>query len=101
LGEWNDSSGSKATQKKIYIAKGQHYYAKTNVAEFKVEAQSVKVGDSLLITGPTTGVIQMEMPKFMVNDVFVDEAKRGDVITFKLDERIRSTDKLYKLVSND
>ncbi len=101
LGEWTDASGSKATQKKIYIAKGQHYYGKTNIAEFKVEAQNIKQGDTILITGPTTGVIQMEMPAFMVDDAFATEAKRGEIITFKLDERIRNTDKLYKLVPND
>ncbi len=101
LGEWTDASGSKATQKKIYIAKGQHYYGKTNIAEFKVEAQNIKQGDTILITGPTTGVIQMEMPAFMVDDVFSTEAKRGEIITFKLDERIRNTDKLYKLVPNE
>jgi putative protease len=101
LGEWSNTPGSKATQKKVYIAKGQHYYAKTNIAEFKVEAQSIKVGDPILITGPTTGVIQLDMPAFMVDDQFAEEAKRGSVITFKLDERIRNTDKLYKLIPNE
>ncbi len=41
------------------------------------------------------------MPAFMVDDAFATEAKRGEIITFKLDERIRNTDKLYKLVPND
>ena len=38
LGEFNDTSGSKATQKRVYIGKGVHYFPKAGVAEFKIEA---------------------------------------------------------------
>ncbi len=100
MGEWSDTPGSKATQKKVYLGKGLHFYPKTNIGEFKIEAQSLKVGDKILITGPTTGVMESEVKEMMVDDVFVDEAKRGDTCTFKTDDRIRMSDKLYKVVPN-
>jgi putative protease len=98
MGEWTDSSGSKATQKKVYIGKGVHYFPKSQVAHFKVESQSIKVGDQILITGPTTGVIETEISTMRVDDSEVKEASRGDEITFPLDKLIRSSDKIYKIV---
>ena len=98
LGEWTDSSGSKATQKKIYLGKGIHYFPKSQVAHFKIESQSVKVGDQILITGPTTGTIESSISSLRVDDKPVEEAKKGEEITFPLDKIIRSSDKIYKLV---
>lgn len=98
MGEWTDSSGSKAMQKKVYIGKGVHYFPKSKVAHFKVESQSIKVGDQVLITGPTTGVIETSIGTMRVDDNEVKEAARGDEITFPLDQIIRSSDKIYKLV---
>ncbi len=100
LGEWHDASGSKATQKKVYIAKGIHYYPKTQIAEFEVEAQKIKKGDKILISGPTTGLVEKELLELFINGVPGEEAIKGDRITFKLEERIRTSDKLYKLIPN-
>ncbi len=100
LGEWHDTSGSKATQKKVYIAKGVHFYPKTHVAEFEVEAQTIKEGDKILITGPTTGVVEEELKELYVNGARATQAKKGDRLTFKTNQRIRKSDKLYKLVPN-
>ena len=38
LSEFNDISGSKTTQKSVYIGKGVHYFPKAGLAEFKIEA---------------------------------------------------------------
>ncbi len=100
LGEWT-TPGSHATQKKIYIGKGWHYYPKAKVAEFKVEAFDIKVGDKILITGPTTGVVEMDIIEMYVNDAPGTEAKKGDIISVKIDKKIRPADKLYKLVQNE
>jgi putative protease len=98
LGEWADSSGSKASQKKVYLGKGIHYFPKSKVAHFKIESQSVKIGDQILITGPTTGVIESSISSLRVDDKQVEQASRGEEITFPLEETIRSSDKIYKLV---
>ncbi len=100
MGSWHNTSGSLATQKKIYIAKGTHYYPKTQIAEFEVEAQHIAKGDSILITGPTTGVVESSIDELYVNGKPALLGKKGDQITFRLAERIRVTDKLYKLIPN-
>ena len=98
LGEWTDTPGSKATQKKVYLGKGIHYFPKSKVAHFKIETQSIKVGDQILITGPTTGTIESSISSLRVDDKQVDMAGKGEEITFPLGETIRSSDKIYKLV---
>ncbi len=98
LGEWSKGSGSHATQKKVYIGKGVHFFPKANIGEFKLEAFDLKVGDNILITGPTTGAKEMEIKEMYVNDQKGEKAQRGDSITIPLDFRIRPSDKLYKIV---
>jgi putative protease len=100
LGEWTDKEGSLATQKKVYLGKGVHYFPKAKVAHFKIESQKLTVGDKILITGPTTGVVESVVDELMVDDVKVDVASREDDVTFPLDHIIRSSDKLYKIVES-
>jgi putative protease len=98
LGEWSDVDGSKATQKKVYIGKGVHYFPKTKIAEFKIEAYDLSIGDRILITGPTTGVEEFDLNEMLVNDKKLNMAKKGDSCTIPVDFRIRLSDKLYKIV---
>jgi putative protease len=101
LGEWSDTPGSKATQKKIYIGKGAHYYPKAKIAEFHIQAFDLKVGDTILVTGPTTGAQEMELKEMFINDVKGEKAEKGDVITLPINFRIRPSDKLYKIVKTE
>ncbi|MEP5340029.1 MAG: peptidase U32 family protein [Algibacter sp.] len=100
LGEWSTGSGSHATQKKVYVGKGMHFFPKAKVGEFKIEAYNINVGDTLLITGPTTGAQEFVVEAFLVNDQKLLEASKGDLVTIKLPFRIRQSDKLYKVVEN-
>ena len=100
LGEWSDGPGSKATQKKVYIGKGVHFFPKPSIGEFKIEAYDLNIGDTILITGPTTGVQEFELKDFYVNDKKGEKATKGDSVTIPLDFRIRPSDKLYKIVAN-
>lgn len=99
LGEWSANSGSSATQKKVYIGKGRHFYPKSNIAEFLIEAYDLNVGDKILIQGPTTGSQEMVVEQMMVDTKpEAATATKSDVITFKTDFRVRPSDKLYKIV---
>ena len=100
LGEWSKGSGSYATQKKVYVGKGMHFFPKANIGEFKIEAYDITIGDTILITGPTTGAQEMEVKEMYVNDVKGEKAKKGDSVTIPLEFRIRPSDKLYKIVEN-
>jgi len=98
LGEWSDVSGSKATQKKVYVGKGVHFFPKPSIGEFKIESYDIKIGDTLLITGPTTGVEEFELTEMMVNDEHLEIAKKGDSCTIPTKFKVRPSDKLYKIV---
>ena len=97
LGEWSNHNGSEATQKKIYIGKGTHYFPEAGVGEFKIEAYDIKKGDKILITGPNTGVEEVMIEDMYVNDLPFEKAVKGDHITLKLPFRVRMSDKLYKI----
>ena len=98
LGEWSDNPGSNATQKKVYVGKGVHFFQKAGVGEFKIEAYDIKQGDKILITGPSTGAQEMVIEEMFVNEKKAEKATKGDSCTFKLPFRVRLSDKLYKIV---
>jgi len=98
LGEWSSQYGSSATKRKIYIGKGMNYFNKIGVAEFLIESQSLSVGDDIIITGPTTGVIESKVAEVRVDLKNVDTSSRGEYCSIPVPEKIRRNDKLYKVV---
>ena len=102
LGEWNKNYGSNATERKVYIGKGVKYFSKLGVAEFSVEANTFTLGDKLLITGPTTGVMYLEATEIHDNDGHpVTTAPQGERVAIPVTGKIRPSDKLFKLVKDD
>ena len=100
LGEWSEGSGSHATKKKVYIGKGTHFFPKPQIGEFKIEAYDISIGDTILITGPTTGAKEVLVEEMFVNDEKLSKGSKGDLVTIPLGFRIRPADKLYKIVEN-
>jgi putative protease len=98
MGEWCDENGSKSSKRKIYLAKGLKFFDKVGVGEFKCESHSLNVGDEVIITGPTTGYIQLVVDELRVDGEPAQKAVKGDVFSITTPEKIRPSDKLYKLV---
>ncbi|MFN7118778.1 MAG: peptidase U32 family protein [Saprospiraceae bacterium] len=98
MGEWTDDYGSKATKRKVFLGQGIKYFDKIQVGEFYLESNSLSVGDEILITGPTTGVIQTTVAELRVNNTPVNKASKGDSLSLPLPQKIRPSDKLYKIV---
>jgi len=98
LGEWSGVYGSKATKKKVYIGKGTNYFSNLKVAEFLVETGNLKVGDEIIISGPTTGVIEMKVPEIRIDLNSVEEAQKGIRFSMPIEKTIRRSDKLYKVI---
>ena len=101
LGEWSKQYGSNATTLKVYIGKGIKYFDKIGVAEFLMETKSLKVGDDILITGPTTGAVEMKVEEIRVDLKPVQETVKGERFSLKIPEKIRPSDKLFKIVPVD
>ncbi|PJC01315.1 MAG: collagenase-like protease [Candidatus Komeilibacteria bacterium CG_4_9_14_0_8_um_filter_36_9] len=98
LGEWSSVYGSRATRKKIYLGKGVKYFTNLKVGEFKIENDSLLVGDDILITGPTTGVIETKVSEIQFDGKDTKLAKPGQAISIPLNQKIRRSDKLYKYI---
>lgn len=98
LGEWNKNYGSNATERKVYVGKGVKYFSKLGVAEFTCEACEFSVGDKMLITGPTTGVMYVTVEEIHDDTHAVETAQKGTRVSFKVPDKVRPSDKLFKLV---
>ncbi|MBR5084492.1 MAG: U32 family peptidase [Prevotella sp.] len=99
LGEWNKNYGSNATVRKVYVGRGVKYYSRLGVAEFTCDAAEFSVGDHLLITGPTTGVIYLDATEIRYELQPVETAHKGQHISIPVPAQVRPSDKLFKLVS--
>ena len=98
LGEWSKNYGSRATKRKLYIGKCTNYFKKIGVAEFKLETNNLKVGEEIIITGPTTGVYQGEVKEIRFELNKVEEGLKGQRISVPIDTVIRRADKVFKVV---
>lgn len=101
LGEWSHNYGSNATKRKVYIGKGIKYFANIGIAEFQMETQSLKVGDEILVTGPTTGALMQTVEEIRVDLKPVNETVKGERFSMKVNERIRPSDKLFKMITQN
>ena len=98
LGEWSEEYGSKATHKKVYVGKGTNYFDRIGVAEVLIETGSLELGDQVVIVGPTTGVIETTIKELRVNEESCQSAGKGEYCSFPVDQLVRRSDKVYKLV---
>jgi len=99
LGEWSEKYGSRATLKKVYIGKGTNYFDRIGVAEVAIETGSLKVGDSIVFIGPTTGAVEAIVKELRINEISCQTANKGERCSLPVDQVIRRSDKVYKLVS--
>ena len=99
MGEWNNRYGSMATEKKAYVGKGVKYFSKLGVAEFKLEAGETRKGDKLLVTGPTTGALYFTAEEIRYDLDPVEVGEKGRNVSLPVPEKVRPSDKLYRICS--
>ncbi len=97
MGEWSSRPGSVAREHKQYCAKGVRYYTKLGVAEFRIEACPLNVGDRILVTGPTTGALYATVEEIRYDLKPVQTALQGQHVSIPLPRKIRPSDKLFIL----
>jgi putative protease len=100
MGEWNTNYGSSATKRKIYLGKITNYFTKLNVAEIKLENGDLNKGDIILITGPTTGVVEYTVDEIRVDLKVAENALKGELCSIKTPDFLRRSDKVYKWVDS-
>lgn len=99
MGEWSERYGSQATRKKLYAGKVTNYFSRLKVAELKMESHGISLGDPLMIIGPTTGVLEFVVKEIRVDELPVEQAKKGSLCSVAVPNAIRRGDKVFKLLS--
>lgn len=100
LGEWNTSYGSRATKRKVYLGKITNYFAKIGVAEIKLENGDLEKGETILFTGPTTGIIEYSVEEIRVDLKETEKALKGEFCSVRISDFLRRSDKVYKWVDS-
>ncbi len=95
LGEWTERYGSSATKQKIYVAKVIKYFSKLAVAEIEMESGELRVGDQIVVTGPTTGIVMQEVEEIRFELEPVQRAEKGQRVSIPVKEKLRPNDRLY------
>lgn len=101
LGEWTHQLGSVATTKKVYVGKSNRYYPKRKIGEFLLEANTLMLGDQIMVISKDGGVHKGTVESLQVNGEPVYSAQKGNVITFPFQHKIWNSDKLYKILEED
>jgi len=99
LGEWSEEYGSRASLKKVHLGKVTNYFSRIGVTEVLLETGELQVGEAIVIIGPTTGVVEIEVKELRVNEINCQTARKGDLCSLPIEQTIRRSDKVYKLVS--
>ncbi len=95
LGEWSSSYGSAATRVKVYTAKVRRYFSRLGVAEMKIEAGELCVGDEVVISGNATGALICEVKEMRIDNCNVEKAAKGMIISMPVPSKVRPNDRLY------
>lgn len=98
IGEWTRNYGSSATKRKVYIGKVTNYFKNINVAELLIETGEIKIGDNILIIGPSTGVIEINLSEIRLDDKSSESASKGSVCSIPSFVVLRRNDKVYKWI---
>lgn len=98
LGEWSNSYGNIATERKQYVGKINNYFSDLGVAELNVEASELHLNDKILIIGPTTGVIETLVSEIRVDNQQASSAPKGLPCSIPVPSRVRRSDKLYRII---
>lgn len=98
MGEWSNSYGSNAPERKIYIGSVSRHFKKLMVGEFKVERNPLQVGDDVLIIGPKTGVVRTSVSELRLDNLPATHTEVRNHFSMPVPEVVRPLDKLYKVV---
>lgn len=92
--------------KKVKKAKGNppigevtHFFSRIGVCVVKITAGRIALGDKLEIRGHTTRLVQ-DVRSLQIENADVQAAGKGELAGLKVDKKVRSGDKVFRLSGN-
>lgn len=98
LGEWTSAYGSAAERRRLYVGRCVNWWREAGAASFLVEGERLSTGDEILITGPSTGALEMAAAGLMVDGLPAGLAGKGSEVSFLVGRKVRRGDRLYRMV---
>jgi putative protease len=96
VGEWTKSANSQATRRKETVGVVINYYRKVGIAEIRVQGASFGIGDELVIQGPTTGNLILNVESMQVDHGEVKSADKGMHVAVPVPRRVRVNDAVFR-----
>ncbi len=99
---WSGAPGNHATEKRVFLGTVLKFYAHPSVAEISLNAGDLNLGDTLEVTGPTTGVLRHTLTQMRQDDPSgithpIRFARKGSVALVPLPAKVRRGDKVFLL----
>lgn len=98
ISEWSAAGGSKATLRREMVGVVRNYYKQAGIAEVHARDNGFEAGTPMIITGPTTGLVELLPENLRADDVEAVRAPKGSIVTFACPERVRANDKVFVLL---
>ena len=77
-----------------------NYYNKVKAAEIRIW-DDLKIGDKIIIQGPTTGSVTHTIDSMQIEGKSVDKVKKGCNVAVAVPTKVREKDFIYKLVERN
>jgi putative protease len=101
MGEWTNRYGSSATKRKVYLGKVTNYFVRAGVVEILLENGDLEKGETILITGPTSGAVEYTIDEIRVDLKETEKALKGEYCSIKSESYLRRSDKVFRWVDAD
>lgn len=95
--EWSGYSGNRARETKQQIGRVHNYFAKPGIVELELTEADLPAGSTLLVMGPTTGVVRFRADSLLVEGQPVNTAPKGTHATCFIGDKVRRNDRLFLL----
>lgn len=99
--DFAEKYGSMATTRKVYVGKVLNYFKKSKIAHVRLEAGGISIDDPLYIIGNTTGCVETKVTSLVKDEVKINDALKGEEITFYCEGEVRPRDQVFKIVEVD
>lgn len=97
---YQTSSYNQATHAKQDIGEVVNFYSQVNAAEIRLW-NPLKVGDEIIVQGPTTGSVIQKVESMQIDHQNIVEARKGQNVGILLTGKVRPGDLVYRRVKKE